>query len=232
MYARQIEGRTLTFAVSGMLMRDSLVMYDRETDTLWTQVDGLGIRGALNGRALQAVPAVHATWKAWKALYPQSRVLRKRGRRGSAFESYNRNPNELGILGRRNADSRLDGKTRILGIRQDGEEIVFPVDEVRDIRLVETTVGDLAVLLAAASDDTPVQVYDRRVGERVLTFRFTDGDRALRDNETATTWRLADGVAIDGPLEGRRLTRVAAHSAFWFGWQGFFPRSAVWHAER
>ena len=54
----------------------------------------------------------------------------------------------------------------------------------------------------------------------------------LRDNETATTWRLADGVATDGPLEGRRLTRVAAHSAFWFGWQGFFPRSAVWHAER
>ncbi len=96
---------------------------------------------------------------------------------------------------------------------------------------METTVRDLAVLLAAASDGTPVQVYDRRVGERVLTFRFTDGDRALRDNETATIWRLADGVALDGPLAGRRLTRVAAHSAFWFGWQGFFPRSAVWHPE-
>ena len=231
MYARQVEGRTLTFGVSGMLLRDSLVMYDRETDTLWTQVDGLGIRGALNGRALQAVPAVHTTWKAWKALYPQSRVLQKRSGRGSAYESYNRNPGELGILRRRNADPRLDGKTRILGVRQDGAETVFPVDEVRDVRLVETTVGDLAVLLAAASDDSPVQVYDRRVGARVLTFRFTD-EGALRDNETATTWRLADGVALNGPLAGRRLTRVAAHSAFWFAWQGFFPRSAVWHAER
>ena len=106
-----------------------------------------------------------------------------------------------------------------------------PLDEVRDSRIVETTVGDLAVLLAAASDDTPVQVYDRRVGERVLTFQFTDGDQALRDNETATTWRLADGVAIHGPLAGDRLTRVVAHPAFWFGWQGFFPRSEVWHAK-
>ena len=79
-------------------MRDSLVMYDRETDTLWTQVDGRGIRGALNQRALQAVPSVHTTWKAWKALYPQSRVLRKRRGPGSAYESYNRNPNELGSL--------------------------------------------------------------------------------------------------------------------------------------
>ena len=232
MYARQIEGQTLTFGVSGMLLRDSLVMYDRETLTLWTQVDGLGIRGALSRRALQAVPAVHTTWKAWKTLYPASRVLQKRRSRGSAYEDYNRNPNELGILGRPNIDSRLDGKARILGIRHGGTQTAFPVDEVRDARLVETTVGDLAVLLAGASDEVPVQVYDRRVGERVLTFRFTDGDRALRDNETASTWRLADGVAIDGPLEGQRLTRVAAHSAFWFGWQGFFPRSAVWHAER
>ena len=231
MYARQLEGRTLSFGVSGALLRDSLVMYDRQTGSYWTQVDGLAIGGALDGRALQAVPSVHTTWKAWKALYPQSRVLRKRGRRGSLYESYNRNQNELGILGRRNADSRLKGKTRIFGIRQDGEETAFPLDEVRDVRLVETTVGDIAVLLAAASDDTPVQVYDRRVGERVLTFRFTDGDRALRDNETATTWRLADGVAIDGPLAGHRLTRVVAHSAFWFGWQGFFPRSEVWRAE-
>ena len=167
MYAREVEGRTLTFGVSGMLLRDSLVMYDRETDTLWTQVDGLGIRGALNGRALQAVAAVHSTWKAWKAIYPQSRVLRKRRGRGSAYESYNRNTSELGILGRRNADPRLAGKARILGVRQNGAEIAFPVDEVRDLRLVETMVDDLAVLLAAASDDTPVHVYDRRVGERV-----------------------------------------------------------------
>ena len=231
MYARQFEGRTLTFGVSGMLLRDSLVMYDRETQTLWTQVDGRGIRGALDQRALQAVPSIHTTWKAWKALYPQSRVLRKRSGRGSTYDNYNRNPKELGIMGRRNADSRPDGKTRILGVRQGGDETVFPVDEVHDVRLVETTVGDLAVLLAAPSDDTPVQAYDRRVGERVLTFQFTDGDRALRDNETATTWRLTDGVAIEGPLTGHRLTRVAAHSAFWFGWQGFFPRSAVWHPE-
>jgi len=183
-----------------MLLRDSLVMFDRETDTLWTQVDGFGIRGALNGRALQPVPAVHTTWKAWKALYPQSRVLRKRRGNRSAYERYNRNPNELGILWRRNADPRLDGKTRMLGVRQSGSETAFPVDEVRAIRLVETTVGNLAVLLAAPSDDGPVHVYDR-------------------------------GVAIDGPLAGSRLARVAAHSAFWFGWQGFFPRSAVWHAE-
>jgi hypothetical protein len=60
-YARELAGRTLTFGVSGMLYRDGLVMYDRQTETLWTQVDGKAVRGALTGRQLQIVPAIHAT---------------------------------------------------------------------------------------------------------------------------------------------------------------------------
>ena len=67
-----MERRTLTFGVSGMLLRDSLVMFDRQTDTLWTQVDGRAIKGALTGRRLEIVPAVHATWKEWKRLYPRA----------------------------------------------------------------------------------------------------------------------------------------------------------------
>ena len=63
MYARQVDGRTLTFGVSGMLFRDGLVMYDRETDSLWTQVDGRGIKGEFADRALEIVPSIHATWK-------------------------------------------------------------------------------------------------------------------------------------------------------------------------
>ena len=39
-YDRTVGSQTLTFGVSGMLFRDALVMFDRETDTLWTHVDG------------------------------------------------------------------------------------------------------------------------------------------------------------------------------------------------
>ena len=70
MYARQLDDQTLSFGVSGMLLRDSLVMYDRQTQSLWTQVDGLGIRGPLKDATLSIVPAIHTTWKAWKRLYP------------------------------------------------------------------------------------------------------------------------------------------------------------------
>jgi hypothetical protein len=233
-YARQLDDQTLSFGVSGMLLRDSLVMYDRQTQSLWTQVDGLGIRGPLKDATLSIVPAIHTTWKAWKRLCPDSTVLRKTRAGGSQYGTYNRDRNTLDILGRKNLDDRLDGKDRILGVRQGDAATVFLVEDVQKAGLVEATVGELLVVLASVSTDDPVQAYDRRVSGRSLSFALVDtntDEPALRDTETGTTWRLADGVATQGLLEGQRLTRVAAHSAFWFGWQGFFPHSEVWEAE-
>ena len=40
MYAREIEGRELTFGVSGKLIMNALVLYDRQTDSLWSQFLG------------------------------------------------------------------------------------------------------------------------------------------------------------------------------------------------
>lgn len=228
-YDRTVGSRTLTFGVSGMLFRDALVMFDRETDTLWTHVDGSAIQGPMAGRALAPVAAVHATWKQWKTLYPNSLVLKKRGEFRSPYESYNRSSSKLGIFGRRNVDTRLPGKKRVLGIRTDTAAMVFPIDDVRKARIVQTEVGSLPVVLVAADADLPVAAYDRRVNDEARTFILAETrSAALRDVETGTVWRLSDGIAVEGPSTGAQLTRVVAHPAFWFGWRGYFPHSEIW----
>ncbi|MBI4263596.1 MAG: DUF3179 domain-containing protein [Acidobacteria bacterium] len=230
MYARQVAERTLTFGVSGMLYKDGLVMYDRQTDTLWTQVDGRAVRGALANRQLEIVPAVHATWKEWLALYPRSRVLKKPGKFRSPYEDYNRNPRQLGIVGRRNADDRLAGKERVLGIRVGHAALAFPLDAVREARLVQAEVGGLPVLLVAPAPDRPVLAYERRARSRELTFRLDTTGRqpVLRDTETNSTWDVTTGEATSGAMAGARLNRATAYPAFWFGWRGYFPATGVW----
>lgn len=229
MYARTVGDKELTFGVSGMLFRDALVMYDRQTDSLWTQVDGRAVKGPLAGRSLGVVPSVHATWKEWLALYPDSRVLRKRGEFRTSYAEYNRNPSRLGILGRRNPDQRLPGKERVLGIRDGSAAVAFPLKDVRRARLVNTEVGSMPVVLAAPSDRLPVLAYQRRAGGRVLIFELEpSGSASMRDRETGSRWRVADGVAWEGPLAGTRLGRAPAYPAFWFGWRSFFPDTAIW----
>ena len=232
-YSRQIAGQVLTFGVSGMLFRDGLVMYDRETDTLWTHIDGHAVRGTLRGHVLEIVPSIHATWKEWKALYPQSVVLKKQGDLRSSYESYNRDSRRLGILGRRLRDARLPGKERIIGVRSGGGATAFVEKDVRAAQIVEAQVGSLPVVLVAAAKDLPVVTFDRRVAGRVLSFRLVEGDpTVVEDRETGSRWSLAQGQAVTGALKGSKLTRATAYPAFWFGWQGYFPSTEIWTKPR
>jgi hypothetical protein len=228
-YARQVGDKVLTFGVSGMLFRDGLVMFDRETDTLWTHVDGRAIKGALKGRVLEIVPSVHATWKEWKTLYPESVVLKKNAVFRSPYESYNRDNKKVGVLGRRIADTRLPTKERIVGVRSADATMAFPEKAVRAARLVQAAVGSVPVVLVAAGETLPIVTFDRRVEKHVLSFRVEPGTPpTLVDTETSTRWRISDGAAIDGPLKGRRLTRATAYPAFWFGWISYFPSTGLW----
>lgn len=227
-YGRQVGRQVLTFGVSGMLFRDGLVMYDRETDTLWTHVDGRAVRGKLTGHVLEIVPSVHATWKEWKTLYPQSLVLKKRGEFRSPYEQYNRD-GRLGILGRRLRNRALPGKERMIGVRSADGTTAFVAKDVRAMKIVEGQVGSLPVVLVAPGKDLPVVAFERRVAGRVLSFRLSDQDpTVILDRESGSRWSLAHGEALDGPMKGVRLIRAPAYPAFWFGWQGYFPSTEIW----
>jgi hypothetical protein len=212
-----------------MLYRDALVMYDRETSTLWSQVDGRAIKGPLVGQTLRPLASIHATWLEWKALYPDSLVLRKAetAEFGSSYESYNRST-RLGIFGRRMTNSPLPPKERILGIRYDGAAMAFAVKDVRQVGLVQTDVGGTPIVLAALASNLPVVAFERRIRDRLLTFERAGTPTEIEDVGTRSRWRVSDGVAVSGTFTGERLTRVTVYPAFWFGWQGFFPRSTVW----
>ena len=229
MYARSVGGRTLTFGVSGMLYRDALVMFDRETGTLWSQIDGHAVNGPLLGQTLQALPAVHATWKEWKSLYPESVVLKKQGESQSTYEDYNRDASRIGIFGRRMKSSALPPKERILGVRYGGAATAFVLTDVRQAGVVDAEVGEVPIVLASLGPSVSVVAFERKVAGRVLHFSRADGtEPMLEDVDSHSRWRLSDGQAIDGPLKGERLVRATVYPAFWFGWFGFFPESAVW----
>jgi hypothetical protein len=211
-----------------MLYRDALVMYDRETGSLWSHVDGRAIKGPLAGQVLRPVPSMHATWREWKTLYPESLVLKKQGERESSYEDYNRDPSRIGIFGRRLKDSALPPKERILGVRYNDAATAFVLKDVREAGIVQAQVGGMPIVLASLAPNLPVVAFERRISGRVLTFGRTEGSTELEDADTRSRWRISDGVAVDGPLKGERLLRVTTYPAFWFGWQGFFPRSDIW----
>jgi hypothetical protein len=76
-YSREIDGKQLTLAPSGWTYKNTFVLYDKETGTLWYPYKKglMGIQGVYFKRWLQKVPSEDTRWKSWKKRHPDSRIL-------------------------------------------------------------------------------------------------------------------------------------------------------------
>jgi hypothetical protein len=237
-YARPtVGGKLLTFGVSGKLWKDALVMYDRETQSLWSHVTGQAIASKLAGMRLQPVPAMQTTWAEWKQLYPQSLVLGKslteRGPVGArnVYENYFKDEAQLGIFGTTNPDRRLPGKEFVVGLAVNETSVAYPFRHLSRQPLVNDSVNDRPVVVVFHPGSATGVVFSRLLGERTLTFarlRREADQLLMEDRETGTTWRALTGDAVRGRLAGHRLALLPSTLSFWFAWKGFFPTTRVW----
>ena len=76
-FNRTVGGEILEFGTSGKLYNSNLVMYDRNSNSLWSQAMAQSIVGKFAGASLDRVPFDLAYWKDWKNLYPNSKILSK-----------------------------------------------------------------------------------------------------------------------------------------------------------
>ena len=74
-FGRNVEGETIEFGVSGMLLNSNLVMYDRKSNTLWNQFDGESLVGSLRETKLDPFQVDVISWKDWGKKYPRTMVL-------------------------------------------------------------------------------------------------------------------------------------------------------------
>jgi hypothetical protein len=229
-YAREVDGKALTFGVSGALWRDALVMYDRETGSYWSQISGEGIQGKLVGKKLEQVPARVMTWGEWRRLHPDTLVLvKERPITTSDYGDYVDNPEAMGIFGTTNPDSRLGGKEMVLGLQIGGEAIAFPHVDLERASVATATVGGRHVIVAYDADGSGAVAYENDASGMRLTFPAeVENPRSAQDPDTGSTWDLIRGVATAGKMKGTQLREMASLDAYWFAWASFHPDTSIW----
>ena len=85
MYARGQGKNELTFDFAEGLIKNNLLMVDRETRSVWSQLHGRAVSGSREGQPLQALPAIQSTWGFWKKRHPDTRVMVDRNRPGRPY---------------------------------------------------------------------------------------------------------------------------------------------------
>lgn len=205
-------------------------MFDRETRSLWTQVDGSALRGEMKGARLTPLPAVHTTWGQWKKLHPDSLVLKKNPRiNGTTYANYHANPYRLGVAGSPNPDPRLPGKALVVGLREGSDALAVSLEVLKRSPVYQTKFAGRPVLVVFYPASSTARVFSRQVGQQMLNFELVPSseETLLRDRETSTLWSGLTGKAIEGKLGSRELTPVRHMISYWFAWVGYNPHTRL-----
>ena len=226
MYSREIQGREHTFGVSGKLIMNALVMYDHQTNTLWSQFLRKGVKGDLEDVELDVIPATQTTWETWKELHPDTKVMRTGGLGGyDNYAGYYHN-NQPGVIGQKNVDDRLATKSLVLGVDFDGTAKAYATADLLNHPVINDTVGGKAALVYMDGATGTALVFDRRVDGRELNFSLQGEPNGiltkLVDDETGSVWSAFSGFAVEGELAGARLERLPSHLSFWFAWNDWY----------
>jgi hypothetical protein len=74
-FDRRVDGVVRSFGVSGLLYRSDLLLYDRETESLWSQISAEAVTGPAEGGRLALLPSRMLPWKLWRERHPETTVL-------------------------------------------------------------------------------------------------------------------------------------------------------------
>lgn len=74
-FSSKVKDKTLNFGVSGLLYNSDVLLYDRQTESLWSQIKSEAISGELQGQKLTRLPITHTSWSNWLETHPDTIVL-------------------------------------------------------------------------------------------------------------------------------------------------------------
>jgi len=242
-FDRRLGDRVLDFGVSGLLYNSDLVMYDRQTESLWPQLEGRSVIGRLTGAELDRLPIQTIRWADFRAAHPGAWVLSEntgfnRDYGSNPYVGYD-NPSEAPFLFDGTVPPALPAKARVVGLGDGSNATAISLERLSKDRVLEVEVGGVHIVILYEPDltsalDSQSLADSKAVGSTGAFRPEVDGDpltfewngELFTDQQTGSTWSIL-GRALDGPLAGRELEPVEFVDTFWFAWSAFQPATSV-----
>lgn len=143
-FETSLDGKTLVFGVSGLLYHSDVLMYDRETQSLWTQLGMRSVSGPNAGKKLKWLPSEQMSFGVWKKKYPEGKVLSPetgfmRDYDSSGYGDYFESPETM--FPAPYTRKELAKKSYIGGVIRNGKAMAFPMQKMPREKLLDVEVG-------------------------------------------------------------------------------------------
>ncbi len=162
-----IDRASKTFGVSGLLYNSDVLLYDRETETLWSQLMNEGVVGELKGRKIDKIATANTKWAKWKATHPETLVLSEK----TGFNrDYTKNPypgyasSAKTYFEVAEMDDSFHPKEMVVGLEVDGKHKAYPFSELekRSNSVVEDLFQGLNLFIEFDEESQSAEIKDEK----------------------------------------------------------------------
>jgi hypothetical protein len=133
-FSARVDDKNLDFGVSGLLYNSDVLLYDRQSDSLWSQIKSQAISGKMRGKKLSRLPLTHTNWSDWLQQHPKTQVL---SQNTGYARDYSRNPyagyeqsRALYFEVSHRAPAYYHPKERVLGLQVGDAFKAYPFSEI------------------------------------------------------------------------------------------------------
>lgn len=221
-----------SFGVSGLLYNSNLILYDRKTDSRWSQMLQKAVWGPRSGEVPERIRLIEMKFATLRAMYPDAQVMNRNTGWNRNYDVY-----PYGFYRAHEGlhfpvsvvDNRLHLKKRVIGIHSDASSRVWQLDGFGDPTLVlNEQFEDQEIVVIGNSTSDFAAIYSRELGDgTILNFSaLQDQLPVVMSDDEGGTWDVF-GRAVSGPRAGEQLDMTRSYTAMWFAWAAFFQDAEI-----
>jgi len=223
-----------SYGGSGLLFNSNLILYDRRTTSLWSQMMQTSIHGLRIRERPTNIQVIETKFSTLQQMYPDATVLTRDTGHNRDYDRYPYNDYKTSsdlLFPANNNDNRLHRKERVMGVLVAGSTSkVYQLNGFGSLTdTINDQVGDLSVVVVGNTDLNFAATYDRELSDgTILTFSPVQNDlpNVMTDGE-GNVWDIF-GKAVSGPRTGEQLSLTSSLTAYWFAWTAFNPNAQIY----
>jgi hypothetical protein len=217
------------FGVSGLLYNTNLILYDRETQSYWSQLKLEAINGAKIRTKPELISVVETTWGNWKNMYPQTKILSNSQaiNRNYAYYPYGpyKEEHDLLFFPVTPLNQTLPLKQRVHAIIENNRAYTYKFNNFSNGNILTDSFNSKNILIVGNNNTIVSFELNSNQTSLVFTYAYNNSEIFFSDNE-GNKWSVT-GIAIEGPRIGERLTRTSSLMSYWFAIASFYPNPTL-----
>lgn len=242
------EAHLLNFGISGILMHNDMVMYDKNTESWWEQLMGTAVAGKLAGTTMEFMPSMLISVKDYFDRFPDGLIMSPEGvklvksHHHRAFHHMEHDSSHLESTYYlpEKTDPRLPPLERVLDIHIDDHITIYPYHVLAKEQVLNQEFDGISFSIFYHGETVSVLDEDKlakskhvgsatafrtKVDGQVLTFK-KEGEY-FKDDQTGSIWDIT-GYCREGEKKGKQLWLMPHSNHFAFAYLAFFPESEIY----